>query len=149
MRGSLRFSPGQIVAEVNSDNRLARLLNVLSKLGAAPAVTDEKRIDPVQDFAWPGGEAARPGSVAPSGEGWEKYWVDEQLPALGGLTPREASEGKQIPQLEALLRQFEYEADLLAARGQRGIDTDWLREELNMTYEEPEEAQEGSEQSHR
>jgi hypothetical protein len=34
--------------------------------------------------------------------------------------------------LEALLRQFEYEADLLAAEGKSGIDTAWLREELNM-----------------
>jgi hypothetical protein len=34
--------------------------------------------------------------------------------------------------LEALLRQFEYEADLLAAEGKAGIDTAWLREQLDL-----------------
>jgi hypothetical protein len=31
-----------------------------------------------------------------------------------------------------MLRQFEYEADLLAVDGKTGIDTAWLREELDM-----------------
>jgi hypothetical protein len=32
-----------------------------------------------------------------------------------------------------MLRQFEYEADLLAVDGKTGIDTAWLREQLDMT----------------
>lgn len=36
------------------------------------------------------------------------------------------------PYLEALLRQFEYEADLLAADGKTGVDTAWLRKQLDM-----------------
>ncbi len=31
-----------------------------------------------------------------------------------------------------MLRQFEYEADLLAADGKTGADTAWLREQLDM-----------------
>jgi len=140
VRGTLHVSDGQFVAEVNSAGRLTRLLKVLSKLGADPVVLEETRIDPAQDLAWPGGERARPGSSAPPGEGWEKYWLDEQLPALLGQTPRQAAEGKERPRLEALLRQFEYEADLLAARGQSGIDTAWLRQELDMEDTERDES---------
>ena len=43
--------------------------------------------------------------------------------------------GPERPLLEALLRQFEYEADLLAVEGKAGIDTAWLREQLKMTDE--------------
>ena len=56
-----------------------------------------------------------------------------QVPALGGRTPRKAAAGPERPLLEALLRQFEYEADLLAADGKAGVDTAWLREQLDMT----------------
>jgi hypothetical protein len=47
-------------------------------------------------------------------------------------TPRQAAHSKERPLLEALLRQAEYEADLLAAQGQSGIDADWLHRELDM-----------------
>jgi hypothetical protein len=32
-----------------------------------------------------------------------------------------------------MLRQFEYKADLLAAEGKTGIDTAWLRQQLDMS----------------
>lgn len=131
-RGLLSVGDGQIVATVNSDRLLARLLDVLSKIGAVPTVTDERRVDPAEEFAWLYGGSARTRGAAPSGEGWEKYWLDEQLPALGGLTPREATSVDDPVVLEALLRQFEYESDVLTAQGQQGIDTDWLRQELEM-----------------
>jgi hypothetical protein len=35
--------------------------------------------------------------------------------------------------LESLLRQLEYQAGLAAARGERPIDTEWLRSELGLT----------------
>jgi hypothetical protein len=34
---------------------------------------------------------------------------------------------RERPYLEAMLRQFEYEADLLAVDGKTGVDTAWLR----------------------
>ena len=43
--------------------------------------------------------------------------------------PHEAGGG---PYLEAMLRQFEYEAGLLAVDGKTGIDTAWLRDQLDM-----------------
>jgi hypothetical protein len=81
------------------------------------------------------GEDAFPRGAAPPSAGWEKYWLDERVPALRGRTPRQAADGKERPLLEALLRQFEYEADLLAAEGESGVDTGWLRQELGMTYD--------------
>jgi hypothetical protein len=51
---------------------------------------------------------------------------------LDGRTPRQAARGRERPYLEAMPRQFEYEADLLAAEGKTGIDTAWLREQLDM-----------------
>lgn len=65
-------------------------------------------------------------------EGWEKFWLDEMVPALLGRTPRQAARGRERPYLEAMLRQFEYEADLLAVEGKTGIDTAWLREQLDL-----------------
>jgi len=57
------------------------------------------------------------------------------VPALRGRTPRQAASGKERPLLEALLRQFEYEADLLATEGKSGVDTGWLRQELDMGHD--------------
>jgi len=79
---------------------------------------------PTPDSARPAGQRAA--------EGREKYWLDEPIPALYGRTPRQAATGQERPLLEALLRQFEYEADLLAADGKSGVDTAWLREQLDM-----------------
>lgn len=135
VRGMLQVGDGQITAEVNSGQRLTRLLGILSKVGAEPVVTAEKRIDPALDFAWPAGQRAFQRGAADAADGWEKYWLDERVPALGGRTPRRAAAGPERPLLEALLRQFEYEGDLLAAEGKAGIDTAWLREQLDMADE--------------
>ncbi len=133
VRGVLRVRGREITVEVNSQQRLARLLDILRKVGGNPVVTSEKRIDPAQDFAWPAVQRAAQGGAAAAAEGWEKFWLDEQIPALSGRTPRQAARGRERPYLEAMLRQFEYEADLLAVDGKTGIDTAWLREQLDMT----------------
>jgi hypothetical protein len=132
VRGVLRVRDREITVEVNSERRLTRLLDLLREIGANPVVTTDKRIDPALDFAWPAGQHASPGGAAAAAEGWEKFWLDEKVPALGGRTPRQAARGRERPYLEALLRQFEYEADLLAADGKTGVDTAWLREQLDM-----------------
>jgi hypothetical protein len=134
IRGQLRVGDGELTAEVNSRERLTRLLGVLTELGESPSVIDESRVDPEQDYAWSPGPHAFARGAAPPGEGWEKHWLDEQVPALRGRTPRQAAAGPADERilLEALLRQFEYEAAVLAANGQHGIDTAWLRRELDM-----------------
>jgi len=132
VRGVLRIRGREITVEVNSQQRLTRLLDILRKIGGNPVVTSEKRIDPAMDFAWPVGQRASQGGTAAAAEGWEKFWLDEKVPALFGRTPRQAARGRERPYLEAMLRQFEYEADLLAVDGKTGIDTAWLREQLDM-----------------
>ena len=135
VRGVLRVRRREITVEVNSVQRLTRLVEILRKVGADPVVTSEKRIDPALDFAWAAGQRAAQGGAAAAAEGWEKFWLDEKVPALFGRTPRQAARGRERPYLEALLRQFEYEADLLAADGKTGVDTAWLREQLDMPYD--------------
>jgi hypothetical protein len=132
VRGVLRVRGREITVEVNSVQRLTRLVDTLRKIGADPVITSEKRIDPAMDFAWVAGQRASQGGAAAAAEGWEKFWLDEKVPALFGRTPRQAARGRERPYLEALLRQFEYEADLLAADGKTGVDTAWLREQLDM-----------------
>jgi hypothetical protein len=132
VRGVLRARGREITVEVNSQQRLTRLFDILRKVGANPVVTSEKRIDPAMDFAWAAGQRASHGGAAAAAEGWEKFWLDEKVPALLGRTPRQAARGPERPYLEAMLRQFEYEADLLAADGKTGLDTAWLREQLDM-----------------
>jgi len=105
---------------------------MLRKAGGNPVVTSEKRIGPAQDLAWAAGPRAAQGGAAAAAGGWEKFWLDEKVPALLGRTPRQAARGRERPYLEAMLRQFEYEADLLAVEGKSGIDTAWLREQLDM-----------------
>lgn len=139
VRGYLTPSSGVFRVEVNSRQRLDRLIRILSKLGANPSVTDEKRFDPAMDLAWgPGTPAAFGGAAAPS-DGWEKWWLDESVPALDGLSPRDTArsgDDDAVTRLESMLRQFEYQTGLAAARGEKGVDVGWLRAELGMTGEE-------------
>lgn len=132
IRGQVEVRGGELVAEVNSTQRLARLVALLDELGEAPKVVDESRVDPAQDLAWPAGPRVFARGAAPPADGWEKQWLDEPVPALRGRTPRQAAHSQDWMLLEALLRQFEYEAGLLAAEGKSGIDTAWLRQELDM-----------------
>ena len=62
VRGVLRVRGREITVEVNSQQRLARLLGILRKVGADPMVASEKRIDPA-DFAWAAGQRASPGGA--------------------------------------------------------------------------------------
>jgi hypothetical protein len=58
---------------------------------------------------------------------------DERVPALGGATPRTASRREQTrPRLEAVLREFEHDAHVLARAGRPAPDLDRLRAELQM-----------------
>jgi hypothetical protein len=59
---------------------------------------------------------------------------DERLPALRGRTIRQAVRGMPEDQMrvEALLREWEYQSDLLAVAGKQPIDTAALRAELGL-----------------
>jgi hypothetical protein len=73
--------------------------------------------------------------AAPVTEVRAKAWLDEAIPALQGLTPREAVDSDDrmdLFRLESLLRQFEYEAGPAEAAGQAAMNIAWLRAELDM-----------------
>jgi hypothetical protein len=84
-----------------------------------------------------GGCHAHPAGAAP--REWEKAWLDQPVAVLEFLSPRHsaasAAEGniEEALRLENLLRQLEYQAGLAATRGERPIDTQWLRTELGLT----------------
>jgi hypothetical protein len=92
----LRVRGREITVEVNSQQRLTRLLDILRKVGGNPVVTSEKRIDPAQDFGWAAGQRASEGGAAVAAEGWENFWLDEKVPALLGRTPRQAKRSGRL-----------------------------------------------------
>jgi hypothetical protein len=137
VRGALTVSDGLVRASVNSRKRLERLLRILSRLGADPVISSETHVDPAQDMVF-GSTAqlhALAGRAGAAPEGWAKAWLDEPVPALQGLTPREAAasdDQMDVFRLESLLRQFEYQAGLAKAAGVAGTNVAWLRTELNI-----------------
>jgi hypothetical protein len=120
--------------QVNSCRRLTRLLQILTDIGAEPEVAEQAQSEPSLDFAW----GPVPDGAAPARE-WEKAWLEQSVAALDFRSPRHsaasAAQGSAAAalRLEGLLRQLEYQAGLAAARGERPIDTEWLRTELGVT----------------
>jgi hypothetical protein len=66
-------------------------------------------------------------------DAWQSLWPDERVPALGGATPRTASgRAQNRTRLEAVLREFEHDAYVLARAGRPAPDLERLRAELGM-----------------
>ena len=92
------------------------------------------RSEPSLDFAW----GPVPDGASQARE-WEEAWLDQSVAVLDFRSPRHsaasAAEGgtAEALRLEGLLRQLEYQAGLAAARGEKPIDTEWLRTELGLT----------------
>jgi hypothetical protein len=124
----------RVRVQVNSHRRLAKLLQILADIGAEPEVAEQTQSEPSLDFAW--GPVPYGGSPARE---WEKAWLEQSVAVLDLHSPRRAAasaaEGNtaEALRLESLLRQLEYQAGLAAARGERPIDTEWLRTELGLT----------------
>ncbi len=134
LRGRIERRDGAFEVEVNSKERFERFLELLRELGEEPTVSGKLVIDPAQDLP-----QLRSGSMLPftgseeANAQWLAYWPDQKLPALGGRTPRHASRRvADQPRLEALLREFEHDAELLARRGLPALDVSRLRTELQM-----------------
>lgn len=128
-RGSAGDSDGTVLAQVNSVARFGYLLALLGKLDPGLTVSSEKRVDPVLHTAWPGETRTERSASA---DGWEQFWLDAPLDVLGRQTPRQAVHSRHLPELLTLLRQFEYQASLLAAEGRSGLDTGAMRAELGV-----------------
>ena len=124
----------RVRVQVNSHRRLTKLLRILADIGAEPKVAEQAQSEPSLDFAW----GPVPDGASPARE-WEKAWLEQPVAVLEFHSPRHAAasaaEGNtaEALRLESLLRQLEYQAGLAAARGERPIDTEWLRTELGLT----------------
>jgi hypothetical protein len=131
--GRLTPDRDRVRVQVNSRHRLARLLQILADIGAEPEVAEQAQSEPSLDFAW----GPVPDGASPARE-WEKAWLEQSVAVLDFCSPRHsaanAAEDSAVAlRLEGLLRQLEYQAGLAAARGERPIDTEWLRTELGLT----------------
>jgi len=135
LRGRLKPADGGFELEVNSEERLEMLLTMLGTLGLRAELTRKAVIDPRQDMPpIPLGGPMRFGASQEAIAAWLEHWPSERVPALGRLTPRVAARRKdKRPHLEALLREFEHDADQLAHDGEPAPDIEPLRRELGMT----------------
>lgn len=134
LRGRLEPRPHGFEVSVNSEQRLQALVQLLGGLGAHPQLGRRSVIDPAQDM--PPIQLGTPmpfGASQDAVDAWQSLWPDERVPALGGATPRTASRREQSrPRLEAVLREFEHDAHVLARAGRPAPDLDRLRAELRM-----------------
>lgn len=132
VRGTVRYEGGRLHVEANSEARQARLLETV--LAAVPdaAVVVEEVTDP-RRMVSPGRAAGPEDDVPPealaAAEAYirqkEAEWVDESIPALGGLTPRQAlDDPTRREDLLALLRDLD--ARSVAGPG-AGFDAGRLR----------------------
>jgi hypothetical protein len=132
--GRLTPDRDRVRVRVNSHRRLAKLLRILADIGAEPEVAEQAQSEPSLDFAW----GPVPDGGSPARE-WEKAWLEQPVAVLDFRSPRHAAAGAadgneaEALRLEGLLRQLEYQAGLAAVRGERPIDTEWLRTELGLT----------------
>ncbi len=134
LRGSISICDGSLDVDVNSRERFDRLLSLLADVGGAPQVVKKLVIDPAQDMALPHlGSVLAGSSSVEANEAWRRHWPDQKIPALGGMTPRQAARSKRRkPWLEAMLRELEHDANRLARHGRPAPDVDGLRAELAM-----------------
>ena len=114
VRGVLRLDDRTLVVESNSEERQARILNVLEELFEHVVVDDED----IDELDLDDDQGHGPIDLADAPEEvralieqhiieYEDRWVDEAVPALGGLTPRQAlDDPTRREDLLALLREM-------------------------------------------
>lgn len=133
LRGSIRLEGDRATIEANSARRADRLERTL--LGAAPGARlverEERSVEDALEEPAAGRKgkpAAEPIDLDANPEAaaaleefirdYEDRWVDEPIPALGGLTPRQAATNEAArPELEALLDDMAWEGRRSGERG--------------------------------
>lgn len=66
-----------------------------------------------------------------------RHWLDDEIPALGGATPREAAERPKLrPQLESLIRGLEGRYEEALRDGSPAYDPSWMWAELGLVDED-------------
>ncbi len=102
LRATITLDEDRLTVETMSEERMDRVLSVvLEEIDGAAMVRDKRRAFDPSDIASARRRAARPAEVPDSPElrahleQWrdrmEVRWCEESIPALGGLTPREAA----------------------------------------------------------
>ena len=150
--GSVRLAAEGLVLECSSERRLERGRRVLEALLGEAIV---HRADTVQDPFQAAEEAGNPtrGQRAVEEEipretrrrltqefkdNYYRNWLDEPVPALAGLTPREASElVKGRRELERLLLEYEEAERRMEEREGFSYDFTWLWRELLLDRPDP------------
>lgn len=143
VRGFLRREGEDLVVETNSPERFERMLDTVRGLAGDLVTVEEERLTPSEVMVrrsamtdpptFPSGkvppEIAH--AVAELLHQKEQEWIDEEIPALGGLTPRDAAaDPSRREDLVALLRELEqYEEN---ASGFQGFNASRLRAELGL-----------------
>jgi tetratricopeptide (TPR) repeat protein len=113
-RATLEWDGDELKVEVNSRRRLELLLEALAELGHPATVLDEQVTDLPADLLQGAAqpvpiETTRHERAATMDEAWRRSIPDEPLPALDGLTPRQAAEREDYAdRLEAFTREMEY-----------------------------------------
>ena len=144
--GNLRVSEGRLTLECNSRNRLAAGKELLHNIAGAHLRHLADEITPIEELKR---QASSNASCTPEDdippeianplieqllERHYSTWPDTPLPALGGQTPRDAvrtPEGRR--RLEALLLDFENQAEHDRRAGRPAYDFSRLRRELGLT----------------
>lgn len=125
LRGSVCLDGELVVVQTNSETRHQRLLDALTAALDAEVLSEERRdaVDVYREYrsaharpdeeevSWPAGDPDMSPEAAAALEqymiGYERAWVDRSLPALGGLTPRQAvHDPRHRPDLDDLLEEI-------------------------------------------
>jgi hypothetical protein len=140
--GRALLGGGTLKLETNSRERADRLRSLVEeRLGPLVTFRVREHMDPVAQLSGREGRPVHPAEPPPA-EVLEvmrrlqtehyRRWLDESIPALGGLTPREAARRKGAPrrELDVLLAEMEHGE---AGRPEAGrVDVAGLRRELGL-----------------
>lgn len=115
LRATLRREEDELVIEVNSEARLERVLTGLADAAEVVTQTVQPVRNPTELKAMTGAtspapptEPPDPETIEPIVDMLERRWLDEEVPALGGMTPRQAADDPtRREDLVALLRTFD------------------------------------------
>jgi hypothetical protein len=138
VRGTVRYESGRLVVDANSVERFERLLATVTGAVDDAVIVSDERIDARQALRHRDTERL-PEPDDELGAIAEQYvrqkeieWIDESIPALGGMTPREAlDDPTRREDLLALLRELDAQRlpdgasgfDANRIRGLLGIDS--------------------------
>ncbi|MGI8876450.1 MAG: SEC-C metal-binding domain-containing protein, partial [Egibacteraceae bacterium] len=143
-RGTLHLDGERLVVQTNAVARLERFKRTIAEIVPAVSLVDEER-RPMEELGPLAPDAAGPALPVPDDPAdaaelaaaldtmirtYEDRWLDESIPLLDGLTPRQAAEDPtRREQLRALLDEMDAEPPPGLARA---MDAQRLRERLGL-----------------